>query len=163
MQMSSLTFEDGHRFDWPRYWRVLPTGSNAFQPTDDSHFLPDPAETAKAWASLGLDAPAPGDAEPSPLAKLIENKSAIVMLGRPGAGKTAELEGALKSGLLDHDGHPPILRRGKTLLANQSPHDFIFDRDDWRETRSRAVTLVLDGLDEVMQISPRFVVLSELS
>jgi hypothetical protein len=157
MQMSSLTFEDGHRFDWPRYWRVLPTGSNAFQPTDDSHFLPDPAETAKAWASLGLDAPAPGDAEPSPLAKLIENKSAIVMLGRPGAGKTAELEGALKSGLLDHDGHPPILRRGKTLLANQSPHDFIFDRDDWRETRSRAVTLVLDGLDEVMQISPRFV------
>ncbi len=143
-------------FDWPRYWRVWSADSHGFDSEGDSSFLLDPEEAGNAWASLGMEAPASADAEPKSLAKLIENKLAIVLLGRPGAGKSTELHRAVRQGLLADEGLPPIVRVGKHLFPNQSPHEFIFNRDDWRDARARKVTLILDGVDEIMQISPRF-------
>lgn len=152
----SFHFGASNPFNWPRYWRVWSDGHDGLISEEDSHFLPDPGSIAQSWAALGMDAPASLEPDPKPLAEVVHNKSAIVLLGRPGAGKSTELDQALKLGLFHDEGHPPIRRRGKSLILSQGPEEFIFERDDWREARERAVTLVLDGVDEIMQISPRF-------
>lgn len=96
------------------------------------------------------------DDRPRTLDQIIAHYSVIVLLGRPGAGKSTELRQGIKKGWFDDGPYPPIVRPGKSLDSNETARQFLFDRDDWKRTEGRNVTLVIDGLDEIIQVNPRF-------
>ena len=132
-------------FPWTRFWRVEEAGTSvdASDQVDGEGFLYDPA----AWSHLGLK---PQHRAECTLAELL-SKSVVVLKGRPGAGKTTEIERAITEGLFNIGGLAPIVRRAKSLSSNESFVRGIFDQDDWRASKGQPVCLVVDGVDELLQ------------
>ena len=80
----------------------------------------------------------------------------MLLLGRPGAGKSTELERAIDRGWFNDSEHRPFLRTAKDLGSHQTVRQFLFAGRAWKDTSGHPTTLIIDGLDEILQVNPRF-------
>lgn len=138
-------------FPWVRYWRVSePTSSSRVtdsrQPEAEDHFLYLPF---KEVVEMGLS-------EHSGLHTLSEllKSPALVLLGRPGAGKTTELKQAHEKGLFTEDGCSVLYRRASSFGSQDAPT--IMADVAKLEAEGRPIRLVLDGADEWLMEDSRF-------
>lgn len=138
-------------FPWVRYWRVSePTNSSRVadnsQPEGEDHFLYLPSKEA---VEMGLS-------EQSGLRTLSEllKSPALVLLGRPGAGKTTELKQAHEKGLFTEDGCSVLYRRASSSGSQDAPT--IMAEVAKLEAEGRPIRLVLDGADEWLMEDARF-------
>ncbi len=102
------------QFPWVRHWRVTRPGDSVAQATgtsdpveDDFLYLPK-----NQYAELEIELPS----HLHTLADLI-SYPVLILLGRPGAGKSTELDLARESGLFEKDGCTLVYRRAKSFEA----------------------------------------------
>jgi hypothetical protein len=150
---SSTSFPPLNReFPWVRYWRVS-EASNTSKVSDDSpqeaedHFLFLPSKEA---AEMGFTVP-------TSLRKLPDllKSPALVLLGRPGAGKTTELKQAYDKKLFSEDASSVLYQRASSSAGQDA--SAIMAKVAKLEADGRPIRLlVLDGADEWLMEDSRF-------
>lgn len=134
-------------YPWKRFWRKLDNSSN-LEPS--GHGTDDQFLEASVVSLYGDEAEiAKGLYELSGLLEL----PILVLLGRPGSGKSTELERAKQSKLLEQNGWKLIYRQAKEFDGNI---DRIFEKVDSELAKGAKVRLVLDGVDELLMENPKF-------
>ena len=135
------------RHTWTRHWRVQ-NGSreHAADDSDESSFLRLPGVVSEEV----LDLPQ----LPSPIQTLHDllESPAVILLGRPGAGKSTELEMLLK-GHQTYAGHQVVYFDAKACSADPAA---LFTDPEWPADKTQPVLLVLDGVDELLMEFPRY-------
>lgn len=135
-------------FPWTRYWQVQDSvrgvdseedyGESTFLHVHRLSLLPeDEVEVAAPYRTLS---------------QLLE-KPAAILLGRPGSGKSTELEIALRH---------QTTQAGRTVIYFDAKECFndpatLFQDPRWQAAAGQPVLLVLDGVDELLMESPRYV------
>ena len=136
------------RFPWNRYWRVLSgekaqTGASIPEESSEDSFLYLPANMPPELEIMTSLRTLPD----------LFATQALILLGRPGSGKSTELEIAKQSGLLEKDGCKLVYQQAKAFEGNA--RDLIAEVDHAR-SNGNAVRLVLDGADELLIGKARF-------
>lgn len=145
--MSSLEPSDlKPQFPWTRYWQIQavyrpPTTQEDFG-EDEFLSLPGDHWRTKQEARTHLQT----------LSELLVHP-AVILLGRPGAGKTTELEMAHALGQTRADGRAVILHRAKELEGDPRS---LFEDAAWKRASNKPIRLVLDGADELLMENPKY-------
>lgn len=145
--MSSLATSNlDPRFPWIRYWQIQAAvhAPNAHEDFSENEFLRLPGDH---WPNAHE-----ADGNLQTLPELLVH-SAVILLGRPGAGKTTELELAHTEGQATSDGRAVILHRAKELDGNPCS---LFEGTAWKRLSKKPVRLVLDGADELLMENPKY-------
>lgn len=131
-------------FPWTRFWRVLDGPREAESDLSEATFL---------WAP-SMEGPPEATPVPTPYQTLpsLLQKPAVILLGRPGAGKTTELK-RLFGGHQTHDGRKVLYFDAKACSSEPSA---IFSDPSWPAVKDQPVLLVLDGVDELIMECPRY-------
>ncbi len=124
-------------------------------------------ESYRVWDSFGPEGDSDNEIDvflnaPRPfhrLTELTQKHKCLFLLGRPGAGKTAEFERLLK----------PAIFPGETLISRRAEDlgtdgiDRIFKSEKWYTDGAmrKPIRLAIDGLDQSLILNPRF--LNELA
>jgi hypothetical protein len=131
-------------FPWTRFWRVLDGPREVESDLSEATFL---------WVP-SMEGPPEATPVPTPYQTLpnLLQKPAVILLGRPGAGKTTELK-RLFGGHQTHDGRKVLYFDAKACSSEPSA---IFSDPSWPAVKDQPVLLVLDGVDELIMECPRY-------
>jgi hypothetical protein len=149
LNMSPATLKpiDQH-FPWTRYWQVQDSarGTDSEEDHGEGSFLYAHQLSLLPEADLEVSAPY------RTLSQLLE-KPAAILLGRPGSGKSTELELALRD---------QATIAGRIVIyfdAKECSNDpaTLFQHPRWQSALGQPVLLVLDGADELLMECPRYV------
>jgi hypothetical protein len=138
-------------FPWVRYWLVSELkgpsslSDNYLEPGED-YLLHSPS---KEEVEMGF--PTPNRLQTLP--ELLKSPG-LVLLGRPGAGKTTELKQVYDKGLFSKDGCSVLYRRASSFASQDA--DSILGEVAKLEPEGRPIRLVLDGADEWLMENSRF-------
>lgn len=136
------------RFPWTRYWQVQESarGVDSEEDYGESTFLNVHRISLLPVEEVEVAAPY------RTLSQLLE-KPAAILLGRPGSGKSTELEIALRN-QATHTGRKVIYFDAKE--CSNDP-DSLFHDPRWQAAAGQPILLVLDGVDELLMECPRYV------
>jgi hypothetical protein len=136
----------GHPFPWIRYWQIQAAGHapTAKEDFGEDQFLSLPSDYRRTKQET--------DGHLQTLAELLAYP-AVILLGRPGAGKTTELEMAHTQGKATSDGRAVILHHAKELDGDPRS---LFEGAEWDRASKKPTRLVLDGADELLMENPKY-------
>lgn len=143
---SKADFKPEPKFPWTRYWHVTPAvetsqSSNDDRFIDEDSFLHLPEDLLPGLNSRH-------EAGLFTLPELLSSP-ALILLGRPGAGKSTEIEMAS----LSQPGVRLIQHRAKDYEGNAST---LLDKLETQASKGQPVRLVMDGTDELLLENAKF-------
>jgi hypothetical protein len=151
LPISTLFTPLNREFPWVRYWRVSEASISSRAPDNspqeaEDHFLFLPSnKTAEMGLTEHFNLRTLPDLLKSP---------ALVLLGRPGSGKTTELKQVYDKGLFSEDASSVLYRRASSFASQDARA--IMAEVARLEVEGRPIRLVLDGADEWLMEDSRF-------
>lgn len=144
---TNADFKPQSKFPWTRYWHVTPSASEDNKASSDDRFVDEDTFLHLPYALL----PEISSRHESGLFTLPEllNSPALILLGRPGAGKSTEIEMAS----LMQPGVRLIQHRAKDYEGNAAT---LLAELEAQAASGQPVRLVMDGTDELLLENAKF-------
>lgn len=141
-------------FPWTRYWSVRTDSPHSPSPATqpETGFLPE-QDTQSHVNRAFLD-----EASPRwPTLTDLLPYSCLILLGRPGSGKTTEIERAIAAeGVFSQDGCIAVHHFARELDLQAGVRKALLSGFDYERAASHPLRLIIDGVDEILVERPNF-------